>query len=78
MSDLVIKGKYCNLTYTKRMSLNVVTLTSCRQQGKKHDMHLSGLVTVMISCPKLSRMWMVKERRGPQHCRLRQSFSSTA
>lgn len=55
-----------------------VLLTSCRQQGKKQDMHLSGLVTVMTSCPKLSRMWMLKGRRGPQHCRFRQSFSSTA
>lgn len=70
--------EHCHFIGTNWTCLKAAPRTSCKQQGKKQDMHLSGLVTVMISCPKLSRTWMVKERTGPQHCRLRQSFSSTA
>lgn len=53
-------------------------LTSCKQQGKKHDEHLRGLSSLITSWPRLSIIFIVKGRAGPQQFLVQQSVSSAA
>lgn len=53
-------------------------LTSCKQQGQQQEPQRRGLCSVITSRPRLSVIFMVKGRDGPQQFLVRQSVSSAA